>query len=162
MAFPDPCPPEHWPSSAFEVEGLEFDWFARDQEGQLAVLTSAGKGCIPKRVFAGSVEAYNGFVAAIASRAISQAVLVSKESGRFHDWREYAEHGLFAYDFQDVHRSSAKERGGYDLIFRPSVPATILDLPEHVMTCLPVLDVAFGASDLIPMSSMHGLDTPHA
>jgi hypothetical protein len=62
MAFPDPFPIEHWPSSAAGCEGEEFDWFAADSIGQLGVFTPAGRGFIPSRVFT-SVSSYNDFIA---------------------------------------------------------------------------------------------------
>lgn len=158
MAFPDPYPPEHWPTSSFDVEGLEFDWFAQDRTGQLAVFTSAGKGFIPRSVFSASVGPYNDFVSAIANRAVSAAILEFSGDGRFQDWREFAEHGLFSYDFQDLHRVGGEKRDGYDLMYGPSIPATVADLPVHVVSYLPVLDTLFGNTDIIPLSLIRELD----
>ena len=153
MAFPDPYPPQHWSSSAHEEQGMEFDWFARDREGHLAVFSSAGRGFIPQSVFSATVVPYNEFIASIAGRTKAAAVLAFKENGQYHDWKVYAEHGLFAYDFQDVHRTAAEERRGYDLIYRPTVPATTTDILS-----LPALDTVFGSSDLVPLSLLHKLD----
>lgn len=137
---------------------MEFDWFARDRKGQLAVFTSAGQGFIPQAVFSATVVPYNEFIAAIARRTKTSAVLTFNGSGRYHDWLVFAEHGLFAYDFQDVHRIGTEKRGGYNLIYRPSVPAMTTELPEHLIHSLPALDTVFGSSDLVPLSLIHTLD----
>lgn len=156
MAFPDPHPIEHWPASAEECEGLEFDWFAADSIGQLGVFTSAGRGFIPSCVFT-SVSSYNEFIAAIARRPTSEAILAFSGTGRFADWKELSEHGLFAYDFQDVHRIGVQRRNGYDLIYRPGAPATASMLPACVVEYLPRLDTIFGDSDLVPLTLLQAL-----
>jgi hypothetical protein len=157
MAFPDPYPAEHWPSSARDVAGFEFDWFARDEAGQLAVFTSAGSGFIPARVFSSTVAPYNGVIAALAGRHTAPVIKVFTGDGSFADWCDLAARGLFAYDFQDLHRVRAAERHGYDLIARPSVPATTLDLPSSLVDYLPVVPAVFGAADLVPLSLLHDL-----
>ena len=149
MAFPRPYPIERWPSSASDCKGLEFDWFASDSVGQLGVFTSAGRGFIPSPVFT-SVSSYNEFIALIARRPTSAAVLEFSGTGNLSDWRELSEHGLFAYDFQDVHSIGVHHRDGYDLIYRPSAPATVSILPASVVEYLPRLDTIFGTSDLVP------------
>ncbi len=156
MAFPDPYPIKHWPSSAADCEGLEFDWFAADNIGQLGVFTSAGRGFIPSRVFT-SVSSYNEFIALVARRPTSEAVLEFSGTGRFADWKELSEHGLFAYDFQDVHRIGVHHRDGYDLIYRPSTPATVSMLPASVAEYLPRLDTIFGGADLVPLALLQAL-----
>lgn len=152
MSFPDLYPVQQWPTSAKEVEGLEFDWFAQDKNGQLAVFTSAGRGGIPQQVFEASVLPYNDFISIIGARCASLAVLEFKGGGRLDDWRLFAEHGLYAYDFQDVHRIRVQKRDGYDLIYSPSCRAMATDLPNHVALSLPVIDTVFGASDLVPVT----------
>ena len=156
MAFPDPHPIEHWPSSAADCEGEEFDWFAADSIGQLGVFTSAGRGFIPSRVFT-SVSSYNEFIAVLDCRPLSKAILEFSGTGRFADWKELSEHGLFAYDFQDVHRIGVDRRDGYDLIYRPDTPATVSMLPASVAEYLPRLDTIFGGSDLVPLTLLQAL-----
>jgi hypothetical protein len=157
MALPEPYSPEEWPGSPSEVQGLKFDWFARDRIGQLAVFSSAGRGSIPRQTFAASVP-YNDLIAAIGRRATSPAITEFAGEGCYRDWEEFAEYGLFAYDFHDLHRVQMQERAGYDLMYRPSVPATIAEVPEHVASWLPVIDTVFGTSDLIRMSLIEAVD----
>lgn len=157
MAFPDPFPTEHWPRSAWECEGLEFDWFCADVNGELAVFTSAGKGFIPSSVFEAGVHAYNEFIRCIASHVHCEAQLVTRESGVFRDWKLLAEHGLYAFDFQDVHRKGSERKHCYDLIYRPSTPALVSELPELLQRQLPCVATAFAESPLFPL-----LDLLHA
>ena len=157
MAFPNPYPAQRWPSSAQDVVGLEFDWFACDETGQLGVFTSAGSGFIPATVFASTEAPYNSVIAVLAIKGTVPAIQVFTGNGRYNDWLDFATRGLFAYDFQDVHRVHADERHGYDLIARPSVPISVLDLPPSLVHCLPVIPVVFGASNLVPLSILHDL-----
>ncbi len=62
----------------------------------------------------------------------------------------FAAHGLYAFDFQDVHRSKFHLRNGYDLIYRPTCRAMVSDLPGHLGLYLPVIDTVFGVEDLVP------------
>lgn len=154
MAFPDPFPVAHWPQSAWECEGLEFDWFCADKNGELAVFTSAGRGFIPPGVFQAGVDACNDFIKCIASRTPCEALLVTHESGSFRDWRLLAEHGLYAFDFQDVHRTHSAEKHSYDLIYRPSQPAIVSELSEAAKRGLPCVATAFSESTFFPVAEL--------
>ena len=154
MAFPDPYPSEYWPFSAENCEGLEFDWFAADSLGQLAVFSSAGKGFIPARVFAKGPSSYNDLIAIIGGRSAAGAILEFTGPGHLNDWKVFTEHGLFAYDFQDVHRIRVQHRNGYDLIFRPAAPANISELPNPVSEYLPRIATIFGSSDLLALAML--------
>lgn len=156
MAFPEPYPIEHWPKSGGDCLGWEFDWFCVDRHGFMAVLTTAGRGHIPESFFQTSAQEYNVIIGVLASRQTCNGMRVTTESGKFSDWELYARHGLFAFDFQDVHRPSSLARNGYDLIYKPVRPAHRSELPESMRHCLPVFETDFSTIDLLPLTLLSG------
>jgi hypothetical protein len=81
-------------SSFGEIEGREFDWFARDETGALALFATAGEGTVPQSVVA-HVDAHD---------AIGDAIPVFGW-GTSEVWQSYAAVGLYAYNWD-----SAKNR----------------------------------------------------
>jgi hypothetical protein len=72
-----------------EVEGIEFDWFAVDSSGSLALFATAGAGFVPSLVLSHAGE----------HDAISQGVL-SPHWGTEKVWDGYADLGLWVYDWK--------------------------------------------------------------
>lgn len=157
MAFPEPYPIDHWPKSPSDCLGWEFDWYCLDRRGFVAVLTTAGRGHISESFFQTSVHEYNVIITALVSRETCKAVRVTAESGNFSDWQFYAQHGLFAFDFQDVHRTSARARNGYDLIYKPVRAVHQSELPESARCCLPIVETDFSLIDFLPLSLLSRL-----
>ena len=152
MAFPDAFPVLYWPKNSHECAGEEFDWFCLDRQGFIAVLTTAGRGPVPDAFFQVSADQYNTIISTMACRKACEIIRVTGESGNLTDWQIYAQHGFFAFDFHDVHRTASKARGGYDLIYRPGCPSHQSELPESVRYCLPVLGTEFSRIDFLPDS----------
>jgi hypothetical protein len=50
------------------------------------------------------------------------------------DFVDFAERGLFAYDWSDVHRARRDEISAYELIAVPTSPINVAQLPEDVAT----------------------------
>ena len=71
-----------------EVQGREFDWFALDCEGNLALFATAGEGFIPAEV-AGCVRMHD---------AVSES-LPAPHTGTAQVWSDYAAQGLFVFDW---------------------------------------------------------------
>jgi hypothetical protein len=123
---------------------IEFDWYARDRVGMVAVFSSYGLGAIPNAAKP-CRDSYNDLYELVHSLPeITEAILVYKGGGRFVDWLKYSRQGLFGYDYQDAHRVSPL--GGYDLLTSPVCPIHIdsLRLPPRLIRIIPVVDVDFG------------------
>jgi len=72
-----------------ELNGLEFDWFAIDRNGNLALFATAGEGFVP------------GFVAEhyLFHLALSDSIEVP-DYGTADVWKNYAAVGLFVFDWR--------------------------------------------------------------
>jgi len=154
MDFWEPYISDDWPQTQPDTEGREFDWFCLDQAGHVGVFCSAGSGPVPEAVFQGGVERYNELLAFLSAREQLGAELVFNGRENYQDWERYAKYGLYAFDFQDVHRSSAKKRHGYDLIYRPKQPLMASELPEDLRAALLVVGVVFGEGNLVPTEQL--------
>ena len=73
-----------------DIRGTEFDWFATDQDGHVALFATAGQGPVPGGVF----EALD------AHDTISESIPISG-LGSVAVWRSYAEAGLYAFDWSE-------------------------------------------------------------
>ena len=126
----------------------ELNWFATDNSGQLAVFTSVMNAPIPDNV-KNSYERYLELKSKIDSLSkTTQAIITTKEKGNLKDWIEYADKGLFAFDFQDVHRT--KKKNQFDLIARPKTPLTLdkLDISDSLTDTIVKIDCDFHTGDL--------------
>jgi hypothetical protein len=98
-----------------EVWGIEFDWFAVDRSGRVALFASAGSGQVPPQAVA------------LDSRYEHLFTHLSIPHGR-DTWRRAVDAGLFAYD-------CSINGGPYRLEGSPSIPITAEQLPpEHRRT----------------------------
>lgn len=71
-----------------ELSGLEFDWFAVDGKGNLALFATAGEGFLPR-----SVGAHHGHHSELSDS------LPTPRSGTPDVWNDYAALGLFVFDW---------------------------------------------------------------
>lgn len=71
-----------------ELIGMEFDWFATDSYGNLALFATAGEGFVPEPV------AENHAVHASLSDS-----LPAPRTGTSDVWKDYAELGLYVFDW---------------------------------------------------------------
>ena len=71
-----------------EIEGREFDWFAIDSEGNIALFSTAGEGPVPKLV----TESYG------EHDAISE-LFDSPNWGSSEVWSDYAALGFYVFDW---------------------------------------------------------------
>ena len=112
--------------------GLEFDWFALDAEGNIGLFSTAGFGPVPAEVQLyfqdhDRVAFHTGWL----------------DSEAWQEWKEYAKHGLFVFDWQHW-------KGPYLKLEQPlckmeeSFKQQILQIPS-----LPVFDVTFGVVETI-------------
>ncbi len=108
-----------------ERQGTEFDWFALDDAGEVAVFATAGFGPVPAQVRTAS-ELHD---------AIGDRIAVAGW-GTPTVWDSYASMGLFAYDWDDESRC-------YSRVGQPSRPINEdLSVPLAAMA-LPRLSLSF-------------------
>ena len=72
-----------------ELEGREFDWFAVDENGEIAVFSTAGNGTVPESV----KENYK------AHDSISEK-FEYPNWGSDNVWKDFANYGLFVFDWR--------------------------------------------------------------
>ena len=104
----------------------ELDWYALDKNGSIGVFIAIMNAPIADKVKL-SYDDYIALKHFIDSLPKSTSfLLTTTEKGNFLDWTQYAEKGLFAFDFQDIHRPTPKYQ--YDLIAQPNSPLNIKDI----------------------------------
>jgi hypothetical protein len=116
-----------------ELEGLEFDWFAADQEGNFALFATAGTGPVPEHIL-DTLDQHN---------ALGTCIPVSGW-GTDDVWKSYARVGLFAYDWHD----------GVKAYLRVAEPSQALDTQLSIELCtsvLPQLPLLFRASGIVQL-----------
>lgn len=126
----------------------ELDWYAIDKKGNIGMFSAIMDAPIPSNIKE-SYENYIGLRHLIKSLQKSTlSILTTAEQGNRSDWISYAEKGLFAFDFQDAHRSTVKNQ--YDLIARPVQPLNIRDIniPTNLLDTLARLDCDFSQGDI--------------
>ena len=118
--------------------GLEFDWFAIDGAGQLAICASAGWGEIPAAILASAgagntPDAYIG--ALIQSLPETGGYRCEAQGpGTCQDWRLLGSRGLYAYDW--VHWA-----GPYTRIVAPEVPTRVKEVDAGLLASLRAIAV---------------------
>ncbi len=71
-----------------DIQGREFDWFALDSDGNIALFATAGEGFIPAEV-----------VNNIAMHDAISKFLPTPHWGSIQVWDDYAAKGLFVFDW---------------------------------------------------------------
>jgi len=111
---------DEWDAVINKTYELEFDWIAIDKLDQVAVFFSCNQGYIADKAKL-SFELYNRLFSLIDSLpGITEAKSVIKIGGNSGHWQKLSRKGLFAFDYQDIHRTSKLNQ--YDLISKPAVP----------------------------------------
>jgi hypothetical protein len=112
-----------------DVAGLEFDWFALDRDGHIAIFSTAGWGEIPTAVLEAS--------AADGDDSDAEAALIErmprigewrsegKGPGGCREWTDLGMRGLYVFDWR--HWS-----GPYERIVVPATPAHLSDVPKDL------------------------------
>jgi hypothetical protein len=107
-----------------EAAGFDIDWYAVDENGHVAVLTSNGQGPIPALVLEDQ-EVYDRVWDAFAALPrTGSASVAARAVTSHHVFHEIAEKGLFPYDWVDPQRSST----AYELQATPSRPLPLAEL----------------------------------
>lgn len=132
---------QQWEAIVNNSYAIEFDWIGTNHIGHTAVFSSYNTGYIPEKVKY-SFELYlqlDSFIQSINRN--TTAILVTKEKGNFKDWLSYTAKGLFAFDYQDIHRKQKLDR--YDLIAQPTTPLSNLKGIEKFINIIPTFNLVF-------------------
>ena len=126
----------------------ELDWIATDKTGQIGIFSAIMDAPIPKQI-RHSFELFKELqelIAKLPENSTTNQVITN--SGDFSCWLKYSRKGLFAFDFQDVHRIDKLNQ--YDLIATPSPPLNIKDLKlkKELIIIIPQFDCNFGLGNL--------------
>jgi hypothetical protein len=118
--------------SSQEIEGREFDWFASDKDGRLALFATNGNGSVPESVLA-SVKAHDELGSSLAVVGWGTPAV----------WQSYARSGLYAFDWSE-------EQGSYVRVAVPTTQPSI-ELQARIRGCssLASLGVSFALSEFI-------------
>jgi hypothetical protein len=118
-----------------EMQGFEFDWFARDDAGEYAVFATAGSGPVPEEVADACMQ----------HRAIGEQIAVTGW-GTSEVWKSFSNVGLFAYDWDDQRRCYAR-------MAVPDRPVDAALSARLVEIVLPTLPLSFGERPIILAST---------
>jgi len=112
-----------------KYRGVEFDWFAKDQNDQIGLFSTAGYGPIPEVVITQG-ELHNS----ISSK------FETPNQGSENIWLDFAAYGLYVFDWQTHDGPYLKEASPAKVI-DPSLREQILSIPD-----IPVLDIVFDST----------------
>lgn len=96
-------------------------WYGADAHGRVGMFTSAGPGPIPRSVFRDR-DAYKALERHLRDLPVIGKLELLIRYKRTIDWRQAAERGLFAFDYDN----------GYRPVARPTTPLLLGELPEWV------------------------------
>lgn len=94
-----------------DIRGLEFDWYACDQVGHLALLASAGSALVPAAILEATGD----------RDRLDEHFRVARQLRS--EWEQFAEIGLFVYDCGSPHAE------GYRRVAVPANALRYRDLP---------------------------------
>ncbi len=135
-----------------EVRGGEFDWFAVDAKGHIALCSTAGYGEIPASVLAAStdevspIDCIEELVRTLP--ATGKAESQGRGPGSCEEWPALAQRGFFVYDWKHWD-------GPYERIVVPSHPVVSATIPDVLLSkMLPLAtDLCFGSTSEFSMQS---------
>jgi hypothetical protein len=134
--------------SATEQAISDFDWFAIDQDDNIAHFASAG-GRLPRSVaisaedntfvttyFQSLTAADNAFVINPAFRLPNDIKTPEQRARFFRTYVFYAACGLYSFDRTEVYVRGASTNFDYELIASPRDQRKFADLPEYIQKIL--------------------------
>jgi hypothetical protein len=129
---------EHeWITSREQVLGYEFDWYAIDGDGCLALCSAFGWGTVPSVVFKTPRKNCQYYEAPLIEKLPETGVPQTAEFGSCDAWDLLCRRGLYIYDNADSNPSHA---GPYQRIGVPSVPLIAQNTAVNLIEILqPVL-----------------------
>lgn len=132
----------------------DVEWLGVDRDGLIGRFTTGGYGPMPRCLLVREKDhrALRDLIDQQSPRSAAEVV------GRVvdpQDFKACAEHGMFAYDWSDVHRVAAAEIRSYELMARPVAPLTFSWLCERAgdaAQILPRFAVSFRECSVMPVA----------
>lgn len=114
------------PKTAEDIQGLEFDWLGSDENGCVALFSTAGAGYAPTE-FLRDTEAHDTAIEALLALPASTETKLAPvlAPNLTNTWKLVAERGLYAFDCDP-------SGGPYRLVAVPVVPSRLHALPKEV------------------------------
>lgn len=138
-----------------DLAGIDYAWIAIDDDGHVGVFTSAGAGPIP-RWFANGRSWCDEVFDAVASLPLRGTFRLevpdAATTAGLQDWKHWAEVGLFAFDWADVHRRTAEHTRCYELIATPTDPIGARTMPAKLREQPVLTGISFAKTRLVDVS----------
>src|SRR5689334_7411532 len=105
--------------------GSEYDWFAVDADEHIGFISTAGFGPLPSWLASDVAQQEMLDVREAMLKLVGRrgAANVRPERYNVNDWIEFAERGLFAYDWNHM-------KDLYDIVVLPSVPIRLEEIAD--------------------------------
>jgi hypothetical protein len=104
--------------------GFDWVWLACDRDDHVAAFITGGAGPIPTAILESSLPAEES-EALIRRLAPTTTAHASISHGGVESFIALAQRGVFVYDWQDVHRPSARYTHLYELVAAPREPVRV-------------------------------------
>ena len=129
------------PVDRSELPGMEFDWLATDEAGQLAQMLSSGVGRVPEAVLS-SEE--NLFALHLYLDELPLSEPLSIPEGSFQALLAQPQRrGLYVYDAQQEPHDESERTAIYSLLASPARPLGLDTLPEDLRAAVARIEGRF-------------------
>ena len=110
-----------------EIQGLEYDWLACDDEGHVALLSTAGGGYAPQTYLA-DTDLHGDAIDVLLAMPVGSEVVEAPvlQRGVENTWRDMAKRGIYAFDADFF-------GGPYRRLGVPTTPKKLEELPSDVL-----------------------------
>jgi hypothetical protein len=120
--------------------GMDYEWCAMDEAGNIAIFTAAGIGPIPLPVL--QARALTDLLTnEVPAMPVRGGARLQVSLPRPDDFMNFAVRGFYAYDWQDVHRTSGMTKR-YELVAYPDAPIHLKEIPERLQAMLMTTKIA--------------------
>lgn len=115
-----------------EIEGGEFDWYAKDTQGNIGLFSTGGRGFV-----------HDAVVETLFDHDQVTESLAARELGKPSVWPDYAALGFYVYDW-------SWRKKCYERYATPSDSAQqdVLSIVNQ-LDCMPVLNINFSNTELV-------------
>lgn len=135
-----------------ELPGMEFDWLASDEAGQLAQMLSSGVGRVPE-VALSSEETLFALHLFLDELPIREALNVP--DGSFQALLAQPQRrGLYVYDADAQGTDGTGRTGEYVLVAAPMQPLTLEQVPEEFWGVIVRIPGRFGGKEAVGVTGI--------
>ena len=115
-------------------DGIDCVWIAADRAGNLGAFITAGMGPIPSVALDFESKSIYEIEAEICLLPVSSTANLLVSVKRPDDYIDFAERGLFVYDWTDVTRTKRESLELYEQVAMPSMPLKLDSLPSNIFS----------------------------